>query len=410
MTMIGFKLFQAFKGNTVPFGLRLLFGAVSLAFALIIWFSSLHLFFEPNLADYISNGPVAPKTQEIAAYHLKLWEDPGLRAQTIDRMRTSNPEWDFMGRTYLVLALANMSLREPSEKERFLTIIDRIIDNTLEVEREKGIFHFLMGYSRDRSFVYQQAHSLFIDGEIALMLGARRLVEEKSKYRELLNRRVDLMLSQMQKNPVLSGESYPDECWMFCNTVALAAIKVFDILEGQDHSDFLIKWLATAKENLIDKKTGLLISSYTFDGDHLDGPEGSSIWMVSHCLQIIDEEFAKDQYRRAKKELARSLLGFAYAREWPVSWQGPQDIDSGPTIPILEANAGASGLAFLGASSFGDKKFLGGLLASLNLGAFPVKENGALKFSASNQVGDAVLLYSLVQGPLWREVKARTGQ
>ena len=39
--------------------------------------------------------------------------------------------------------------------------------------------------------------------------------------------------------------------------------------------------------------------------------------MTAHCLQLIDEEFAADQYRRARKELGRELLGFGYAREWP---------------------------------------------------------------------------------------------
>ncbi len=57
------------------------------------------------------------------------------------------------------------------------------------------------------------------------------------------------------------------------------------------------------------------------DGTPLDGPEGSTIWMLGHCLKIVDEPFARDQYQRARKELGRVTLGFGYGVEWPASWQ-----------------------------------------------------------------------------------------
>ena len=50
---------------------------------------------------------------------------------------------------------------------------------------------------------------------------------------------------------------------------------------------------------------------------------------------------------------------------------------------------------------------LRGLLTSLNFAGFPVRRGGQLRYCASNAVGDAVLLYSMVLGPLWREVDRR---
>ena len=132
--------------------------------------------------------------------------------------------------------------------------------------------------------------------------------------------------------------------------------------------------------------------------------------MVSHCLQIVDRAFAEDQYRRAKAELARDVLGFGYATEWPRTWVGPTDVDSGPIIPFLQISAGSSGLALVGASAFGDRQYMAGLLTSLNLGGFPAERQGRLRYLASNQVGDAVMLYALVQGPLWAEVERRGGK
>ena len=67
-------------------------------------------------------------------------------------MRASNAEWDFMGRTYLVLALCNMALTEPARQDRYLGVVDAIIDETLRLDESKGIYFFLMDYARAGAF------------------------------------------------------------------------------------------------------------------------------------------------------------------------------------------------------------------------------------------------------------------
>ena len=99
--------------------------------------------------------------------------------------------------------------------------------------------------------------------------------------------------------------------------------------------------------------------------------------------------------------MAGHFLGFGFAREWPDVCRGMADVDSGPIIPVLDISAGSSGLALLGAAAFGDTDYLCALLASLNLGGFPIEKDGQLRYAASNQVGDAVLAYSMALGPLW---------
>jgi len=310
-----------------------------------------------------------------------------------------------MGRSFLVWGLANLALRDPAAKPEALAVMDRILDETLRLESEQGPTHFLMDYARNRPFVLQPPRSQFVDGEIALMLAARRLVEESPAYKPLLEARVRLIAGRMAQSPVLSAESYPDECWTFCNTIALAALRAADVLDGSDHSDLLRRWVETAKARLIHPATGLLVSSYTLAGRPLDGPEGSSLWMSAHCLQLIDADFAADQYSRARRELGRSLLGFGWAREWPLSWVGARDIDSGPVIPVLDISPGSSGLAILGAAAFRDAAFLRPLLASLDFAAVPVEEEGGLRYAAGNAVGDAVLFYATVVGPLWERIR-----
>jgi hypothetical protein len=321
-------------------------------------------------------------------------------------MRRANAEWDFMGRTFLVLALGNLAERDPSERARCLSVIDAILEETLRLEREEGQSVFLLGYAARRPFVYQPSQSLFVEGEIALMLAVRRLVEERPDYRPLLVERAERIVRQLRAAPLLCGESYPDECWTFCNAVALAALRMHDVLDGTDHSGLFRDWVSTARRSLIHPTTGLLVSSFTLEGRVNDGPEGSTAFLVAHCLRLVDPEFARDQYRRARRELTRTALGFGWAREWPTSWEGPRDIDSGVVIPVLGASPSASGLALLGSLSFGDKDAARALLASLELGAVPIRDEQGLRYAASNQVGDAVLLYALVGGPLWSKVGA----
>lgn len=379
---------------------RVVLGLFCLLLAASVWVPSLHLVFAPA-------GAQASKLAAIERRHLSLFGDPAARAREIGGMRRSNPEWDFMGRSFLVWALINRALSDPSLREGHLRVIDGIIDDTIRTETDAGMYHFLMSYAKRRPFVLSPARSQFLDGEIALMLGLRRLLSERDDYRIALRERVDAMEARMRQSPVLSAESYPDECWTFCNTIALASMAVADALDGTDHSELLRAWVDAAKRALVDQQTGILISSYKLSGDRLDGPEGSSIWLSAHMLSLVDEDFAKDQYARARKELSRSILGFGYAREWPVSKRGPMDVDSGPVIPGLDVSGGSSGLAFVAASAFGDEAYLKELMTTLDFAAFPSKVGDGLQYSASNQVGDAVLFYSMSLGPAWSAVRSR---
>ena len=167
------------------------------------------------------------------------------------------------------------------------------------------------------------------------MLASRRFLEEKSDYRPLLQERIEQMLARMQQSPVLSAESYPDTCWIFDNLISLCAVRLADSLDGTDHSQFSQQWLALAKRKLVDQQTGLLITSYTTAGKPLKGPEGSSTWMVAHCLRLLDEDFARDQYQRARKEFGQDLGRFRLVHQMPGFRQGTAEHGRPPDHPIL---------------------------------------------------------------------------
>jgi hypothetical protein len=356
---------------------RFALGAGCLFVAAMIWLPAVHWFFRCDAKEYSSKEGIPPRAEELARYQLRAWSDANLRAAEVEPMRAANPEWDLMGRTYLVLSLANLALREPARKAEYLPVIDQIIDRTLQEERERGMYYFLMPYARDGAFLQKPQRSHFVDSEIAMMLAARRTLAENATYRGEFQPRAQMLLARMQESPVLMAESYPNECWLFCNTLALAAVRLGDRLDGTDHSEFFRQWVASAKARLIEPHTGLLISACTWDGETVQGPEGSSVWMAAHCLQLIDPDFAADQYARARREIGRIALGFGYAREWPVSWKAASDVDSGPIIPGLDVSAGASGQACVAASAFHDQEYLSSLFTTLDLPRFRLPRTAA---------------------------------
>jgi len=316
--------------------------------------------------------------------------------------RARNPEWALMADLFSVLAWSNAALADPSRTEAALERIDRTLAATLQLEAEQGQFALLLPYARSGRFRDPAGRSLFVDGEVAMMLAARLALAPDPAMEAELRRRVSWIETSMGRGPVRSAESYPDECWTFCNTTALAALLLADRVLQTDHRPLADAWVAAAKRHLVDPSTGLLVSSYTWDGTVLDGPEGSSIFMAAHNLLLIDPDFARAQYDAAHDQLARDALGFAWAREWPSGTPWRMDVDSGIVVPLLDASPGASGLALLGAAAFEDEDTRDALLRSMELAAVPTEgPGGARWYAAAGRIGNAVAAYAFHFGPLW---------
>ena len=140
-----------------------------------IWLPVLHVFYALDEADRKALGAklAARQTAAVAeAAH-----------GSVAQMRAVNPEWDFMQRTYTVLALANRALSLPAERTRNLAAIDAMVDATLAATSQHGDEHFMLPYARGGRFADREARSLFIDGEIVAMIAARDLVEPRASTR-----------------------------------------------------------------------------------------------------------------------------------------------------------------------------------------------------------------------------------
>src|SRR5882672_9719394 len=114
---------------------RILVGLAGIVIATCIWLPSVHFLYSKPVSAFFQPKGISPRARQLAARHLQLWTDPKLREGELQRMRASNAEWDFMGRSFLVWSLANMGLREPASIPAYLETIDRIIDETLRLEK-----------------------------------------------------------------------------------------------------------------------------------------------------------------------------------------------------------------------------------------------------------------------------------
>ena len=93
---------------------RILGGLGVLLVAGCLWLPCLHLLFVRPASDFYRAEGLSPKAKKLAARHLELWTDPKLREEELLKMRASNAEWDFMGRTFLVWSLAMNTLPRAS--------------------------------------------------------------------------------------------------------------------------------------------------------------------------------------------------------------------------------------------------------------------------------------------------------
>ena len=322
-------------------------------------------------------------------------------------MRELNAEYDFMARTFLVLALADEALEDPAQRDENIQLMDVIIDDTLATEDREGQAHWLMAYWNPAAAV-GTGRSLFVDGEVLVMVTARRLLDDsRPDLRLETERRSALVRSNLTHGPTLGlAESYADEGWLFCHAMALLGLRAEEVLDGVDHSALFDQFESTARTRLLDPDgSGLLVSSFNMQAGMGDGPEGSSIWLASTALAVVLPELAAEQYTLARAALGRSILGLGYSREWSEGRASLEDVDSGPLVPVLEASTSASGFAIAAARMHGDQHWSDQLDEALGAAEALIRCSTELQRWASNPVGDAVIVWGQGVGPLFSRLQ-----
>ena len=193
-------------------------------------------------------------------------------------------------------------------------------------------------------------------------------------------------------------DSYPSAAWPADNVVGAAALAGCGTLLDSTYTPTAREWLARARERE-DPETGLLPHSAASSQ-----ARGSSAALMIPFLAEIDSAYAHLQYERFIATLETDMLGLLPAvREYPRSFEGTGDIDSGPIV--LGAGAPASVVGIAAARSVGDLETAQALRASAErLGlAFTWDERRRYLFGQM-PVGDAFLAWASSVPPAREEI------
>src|SRR5262245_44141533 len=125
---------------------RILLGLAALVVGAAVWLPTLHLLYARPAANFHTAAGVPPDAEPLLRRQLALLQSADLRAQAVSPMRAANPEWDFMGRSFLAWSLANWSLRDRAHEAEALAAIDHLIDDTQGVDKQQSMYAFLMPY------------------------------------------------------------------------------------------------------------------------------------------------------------------------------------------------------------------------------------------------------------------------
>ena len=248
-------------------------------------------------------------------------------------------------------------LREPraegtARKAEHLAVIDAVLTRTLP-RRAHGDDEFLLLLRAPAPFRDVRRRSFFVDGEIALMLAARQLVEPRADLAPLLRERIDTIARPARARAGAGRRELSRRgVRRFCNTVALAALRLYDAVDGCETTGSCggagssrrasTWWIA---------RTGLLrLELHLRRRQHAMGRRARRCGSPAHMLQVVDADFAREQYERARRELIGRARSASRGRaEWPEAC-ARRTTTSTRARPFRwsNANAGSSGLALRG--------------------------------------------------------------
>ena len=315
----------------------------------------------------------------------------------IMQLRVENYEFALFTYAYSTYAATNICMHDSSYKKDAIALIQEAIEKSLSEEIAQP---FGVNYELLESDSLPQQAVLYL-GHINLMLGCYRLLNNDSTFNKLNDKISEFLFKKYSNCPFLNLESYPNLIWVPDNTVALASLKLHDDNAGSNYSIICDKWVHFAKNNLIDKKTGVLYSTLDpVTGKVLEEPRGSMLAWSIMFIYRFDEDFATELYQNYKKNFSTNYGIYRLFRERKnIYTTGMGDIDSGPLI--LGYSIPANEFALACAVQSGDAKTARKIERLIDHGTKEVIKENELKYEVRfidlniSPMAEALVLYSL---------------
>lgn len=307
-------------------------------------------------------------------------------------------EWQLVALSMTAAAVTSLAFDEPRERGEALAVTAGLIDAALSPAC-RAFDARKWGEDPIEVLAAPGGHVGYL-GHLHLMLAAWRLLggEEPARI-ELAARIQDALIRRMRGSPSSYLETYPGETYTADNAVSVAALALHDDASGAARDPVIERWLEHTRRELLDPRTGLIVSGVDPRGAPIGAGRGSWAGWCSFYLPFIDEALAADQYGKLRRHLAEPLLfGAAGVREHARGVDGGGDVDSGPVVWGISPSG--TGFAIAGARRARDVELLDGLLTTAELFGSTVQWAGRRRYLLAPLVGDAILL-AMKTAPPW---------
>ena len=302
-------------------------------------------------------------------------------------------EWAIYTCSMLSASLVNISKLYPETKEESIPAIDSLIQIVMSPEIRK--------YDREswgedplESLEGENSHVSYLS-LLAWMIAGYKELGGDGKYDKIYRSLCSTMNRRLLNSPDFNLETFPFQPYYIPDIlVAIVALKLYSQQNGAIYDKTVNDWLANMKEHHLSNINGI-IASYIYDdreGFVYHPVLGSFTALSCYYLTYIDEDFAKDQYERFKKQFLKKfpIAGF---KEYPHSSPIVSfNIDAGSIIFGLSPSGTAFGIG--AATYFNDTKVRKKLLRTGERAGSTVTIKGKSHYLLANIaiVGEAITL------------------
>jgi hypothetical protein len=201
-----------------------------------------------------------------------------------------------------------------------------------------------------------------------------------------------------ERSPTPFLPAYPGQAWPVDSAVAIAALRLHDMLRPPRFGRTVARWRRAAHDRL-DPATGLLPHRVDPEtGQGVEGARGSSQGLIQRFLVEIDPAWGREQYALFRRQFVATVLGVPGVREYPGGTEGRSDVDSGPLIAGLSPSATVVALG--AAMVHGDWALADPLLNAIEAFGLPLRWGGTKRYVLGQlPVGDAFLVWAQTARP-----------
>ena len=313
-------------------------------------------------------------------------------------------EWALYTCSMTSAALANIAILYPQNKELSTKFIGQIIDIAMSPEIRE--YDRLRWREDPMDGIYGDLSHISYYSHLAWMISRYKQIGGDGKYDGLYHSLCKAMNRRIRQSRYLNCKTYPGELIYIPDMlVAIVALYNYSCQNDGEYYSTVKMWIERAKDEWIDKETGLLAS---FLGDENNNAQivlpvkGSYSALNCYYLSLVDPDFAREQYECLLRNFKQGFPVTGISEYHDSFCLFGMDIDAGPIIFGLSPSG--TSFAIGGATSLDDKQFREKLLKTVEIGGSTIRWFDKTHYMVSDLalVAEAIILAMRTSAPQTR--------